>query len=213
MKTSHDLNISTEILSWEISPSERRDSVKKTILKAWLALIGLAVFSIFYYVSNFLSWTLRDGVDTAIANAVYVIIGVMLSIWLFFILNKFIPYKTRLYHLDNSGITVSKDRLKKNFSWNQFESFYPYRSYQDYTGRAGESIKKELLTAGKHIEGKIFYLKKKPTGLLSMFYKTFLVIYSEPDNEKAVLKFLNTYLSEKKMSPGTDLGLVFYHFK
>ena len=208
--------MSNEVLVWEITPSEERKQVRKFILSMWTVLVGLVVFSLFYYVSDFLSWTLREGFKPALNRVLYVVIGVTVCIWLFFLLTKFIPYKLRTYHLDNTGVTISKDKKKKYFSWNEFECFYPYRSYRNFTKKQynpRESKREEFLKAGEQIEGQIFYLKKKSTNLFSKFYKNFVVVYSESNNSKSVLKFLDRHLSQRKMISSTDLGLVFYQFK
>jgi len=205
--------MTNEILTWEITPSEKRKQVRKFILNVWPVLVGFVIFSLFYYVSGFLSWMLHQGIKPALSMVLYVAIGVTVCIWLFFILTKFLPYKLRTYHLDNTGITISKGRKKKYFPWNQFECFYTYRVYQSYPNYPGESMREQILKTGQQIEGQVFYLKKKSKGFLSRFCKIFVVIYSKPDNSKDVLKFLSKHLPQRKMTWSTDLGLVFYQFK
>ena len=205
--------MTNEVLTWEITPSEKREQIKKFISKTWLVLVGLVIFSLFYYVSDFFSWMLREGIKPALLRVVYVAIGVTVFIWLFFLLNKFIPYKPRTYRLDDAGIAISKGKKKKYFPWSEFECFYPYRSYQSYPNYAGESTRGQLLEAGQQIEGQIFYLKKKSIGFFSKLCRIFVVAYSEPNNSKAVSKFLSRRLPSRKMTSSTDLGLVFYQFK
>jgi hypothetical protein len=205
--------MNNEVLTWEITPSEKREQIKNFISKTWLVLVGLVIFSLFYYVSDFFSWALREGIKPALLRVIYVAIGVVVFIGLFFLLNKFIPYRLRTYRLDNAGIAISKGKKKKYFSWNEFECFYPYRFYQSYPNYPGESMRGQLLEAGQQIEGQIFYLKKKSIGFFSELCRIFVVVYSEPDNSKAVSKFLSKYLPSRKMTSSTDLGLVFYQFK
>jgi hypothetical protein len=205
--------MNNEVLTWEIIPSEKRGQIKNFISKTWLVLIGLVIFSLFYYVSDFFSWALREGIKPALLRVVYVAIGVVAFIALFFLLNKFIPYRLRTYRLDDAGIAISKGKKKKYFSWKEFECFYPYRSYQSYPSYPGESMRGQLFEAGQQIEGQIFYLKKKSIGFFSKLCRIFVVVYSEPDNSKAASKFLSKHLPSRKMTSSTDLGLVFYQFK
>lgn len=164
--------MTNEVLTWEITPSEKREQVKNFISKTWLVLVGLVVFSLFYYVSGFFSWMLFEEIKPVIFRVVYVAIGVAIFVGLFFILNKFILYRLRTYRLDNTGITISKGKKKKCFSWNEFEYFYAYRSYQSYPNQSHqsyldhfrESMRGQLLETGQQIEGQIFYFKKKSTG-------------------------------------------------
>jgi len=205
--------MNNEVLTWKITPLEKREQIKKSILKAWLALVGLVIFSLFYYLSGFFSWAFREGIKPAFFRVVCVAIGVVAFVGLFFLLNKFIVYRLRTYRLDDSGIAISKGKKKKYFSWEEFECFYSYRYYRNYPNYPGESTRKQLLEAGQRIEGQIFYLKKKSSGLFSKLCKIFVVVYSKPDNSKAVSKFLNKHLPNRKMTSSTDLGLVFYQFK
>lgn len=201
--------MSNEVLTWEITPSEKRRQVRNFILKTWLIFVVLAILSF----TNFFDWTLREGIKPVLFTVIHAAIGVVVSIWLFFLLNEFIPYKSRAYRLDDSGIVISKGKKKKYFSWNEFECFYPYRAYQNYPNYLEESMRGQLLEAEKQIEGQIFYLKKKPTSFFSKLYKIFVVVYSKPNNSKEVSKFLAKHLPSRKMTPITDLGLVFYQFK
>lgn len=205
-----------ELLTWEITPTEKRTRTGKFISRSWLILVGLVVFSLFYHTNDFTSWLLREGLKPALTKVFGVIIGVSICIWLFFLLNKFLPYKKRVYQLNNAGIKIVEGKKKRHFSWNEFECFYPYRLYQSSPKdqrRPGETTKAEFLKVGQQAEGRIFYLKKKSKGLLSRFFKTFIVVRSEPNNSKTVMKFLSKHLSQKRMTSGTDLGLVFYQFK
>jgi hypothetical protein len=205
--------MNNEILTWKITPSEKRERIKNFISKTWLILVGLVIFSLFYYVSDFFSWVLHEGIKPAFLRVIYVAIGVVVFIALFFLLNKIVPYRLRAYRLDDTGIVISKGKKKKYFPWNKFECFYPYRSYQSYPNYPGESMRGQLLEAGQQIEGQIFYLKKKSIGFFSQLCRIFVVVYSEPDNSRAVSKFLSKHLPSKKMTSSTDLGLVFYQFK
>lgn len=199
-------------LSWTITPSERRCQIKKFISIAWIPLTGLVVFSCFEYVSNFVSWTLRDGIEKAIVNVISMVVGVLIMIFLFFIVNLIFPYKKRSYILNREGIKIAKGRKERFFLWNDFDFFYSYRMIR--LGPEDKDFFREGLSkAGDSLEGKIFYLKKKAVGPFSKLYKVFVIVYSEKDNSDKVLKFLSLKLQRKQMKPDSDLGLVSYKFK
>lgn len=201
------------ILTWEITPLEKRKRIRKFILKVWLAVIGLIIFSSFWNISGFYSWALRQGIKSAFFEVIYITIAAAIFIWLFFFLNELTPYKLRTYRLDNRGIEISKGKKKKYFSWNEFECFYPYRFYRSYPNYPGELFRRRILKLEQQIRGQIFYLKKKSTGPFAKLFKVFVVVYSEPDNIKAVEEFLSKHLPKKKRTLSIDLGLIFYQFK
>jgi hypothetical protein len=224
-----------EVLTWEITPNEQRERRQKTLILYlrlfWIFILGVIVLSFSlvkgepYYIASV--------AGTIILIAFFWLIGLIAS--LFF--NRFFPYQKRKYYLDNQGITIFHGSKKRHYPWRDFECFYIYtfqRSgskrdfknivFETYNRDKEEEIKEttyKLLnitgkTLGKtteEIEGKIFYLKKRKSGLLSKFYKTFIIVYSEPENSKDVEEFLSRHLPFKKMGAFTDAGLVFYKFK
>ena len=220
--------MTNEVLTWTITPSERRKQVKEFISRAWLILIVLAVSFLFYYRRNLSSRILYEEINP-ITLGLYTAIGIIALTCLVLLLNKIVPYKLRTYRLDSSGITISKGKKKKYFSWKEFECFYlyqvsrvssnhPRKLYQSYSNypeeyMSEESMRTQLLETEQQIEGQIFYLKKKSSGFFSKFYKVFVVVYSKPNNSKAVARFLSNHLPSRKMTLSTDLGLVFYQFK
>ena len=142
--------------------------------------------------------------------------GMVLSFGILLVVNKFLPYKERSYMLDNNGVTISRGRKTKFYSWNDFECFYPYseRFIASHSqDPAIEEKREKIYEVDKSIEGEIFYLRKKPNNILDRLHKTFVVIYSKADNFNEVNNFLVNYLERKAMQNSTDLGLVFYEFK
>ncbi|MCD6550015.1 hypothetical protein J7K24_00530 [bacterium] len=102
------------------------------------------------------------------------IIGIILFL---FVGNKIFPYQRRVYYLDSQGITISKGKKKKHYSWDDFECFYRYS-----VGRGSfRTTSFPSNSTSKMIQGETFYLKMESKSFLSRFYKTFVVVYSEPD--------------------------------
>ena len=193
-----------QVLSWEIFPSEKKSQVKKFILRTCLLILGL-IFLFLFYENYFLLWLSYQELEPVLNKFFYLLIGVIIFIWLFSLFNILIPEKLRTYLLDDKGLTISKGKKKKIFTWDKFECFYAYRFYQEAQRRSKESGRKN-----KH---QIFYLKVKKTGFSSNFYKTFVIIYTKPDQTNQVLVFLKDRLPQIKMTLGTDVGLIFYQFK
>ncbi len=204
--------MSEKILTWTITPSERRSQIKKFILLSWVPLTLITVYSCFEYVNNFVSWVLRDGIRKAVVNVVAVILGVLFMTVLFFLVNLFFPYKKRSYVLNKEGIKIAKGKNEKFFSWNDFDFFYPYRTIRTEP-EDNNSFRGDLLKAEESVEGQIFYLKKKSVSSFSKLYKVFVIVRAEKENSDKVLSFLSSKLERKQMKPTSDLGLVFYKFK
>jgi hypothetical protein len=132
--------------------------------------------------------------------------------FLFFLVNLFFPYKKRSYVLSKEGINIAKGKKKKFFSWDCFESFYPYRMIR-VESEDNNSFRGDLSKAESSAEGQIFYLKKKSVSSFSKLYKVFVIVRAEKENSEEVLNFLSSKLERKQMKPTSDLGLVFYKFK
>ena len=58
-----------------------------------------------------------------------------------------------------------------------------------------------------------YFLKKKKKTFLSKLYKTFVIIQSEPNNDKEILSFLSRHLPKRERRASDDVGLIFYKFK
>jgi hypothetical protein len=197
-----------EQLNWQITTKEKRKQVKKAILVAGPLIVGFAFFVL-----------VASGRKINFVEIIYALSGIIILFFIFFLVNKFLPYPERTYLLADDKLVVSKGNKVKNYSWSEFECFYPYseryglKFYKDQRSAEIEEKRGEIILVGKNIEGEIFYLKKKPKNIFTKLYKVFVVIYSEIDNQKAVNRFLSNQLSKKPMKDTTDLGMVFYEFK
>jgi len=136
------------------------------------------------------------------------------------IINKLFPYQKRVYYFDHQRITISKGHKTKSYLWSDFECFYQYasqRGQQKSSRNSSKFILKEdierISEVAEKIQGHSFYLRRKKVSFLSKLYKIFVVIYSKPDNSKAVKKNLSKHLPQMAMESNTDLGLVFYQFR
>jgi len=133
-------------------------------------------------------------------------------------------YKKRTYFLNNFGFEVSKGNSKKFFKWTDFESYYEYcvirddknntkfRGSRTISKKGRESFIKGLDNLDKK-NGKIYYLKKKRSGIFGRLRKVFVLIYAESNNYKAVEKYISHYLPKKEMTAMTDMGMVFLKYK
>jgi hypothetical protein len=202
------------VLNWEITPKEQRTTNQKILILALYSLpIIFGIMTVAIAISD-IKFSFKDYLQ-AIFYGIVIILGIILFS---LIINKIFPYKDRAYSLDNQGITISKGKRKKPYLWSDFDCFYEYTSrYESPKFSNQYDISKEEIKSAsersKEIKGQIFNLKKKSSGLLSKFYKILVVVYSEPDNSKIVLEFLNKHLPEKIKTEKDNLGLIIYKFK
>ncbi|MDP2632093.1 MAG: hypothetical protein Q8P25_00015 [Candidatus Curtissbacteria bacterium] len=205
-----------EVLDWGMTPIEQRERNQK-ILLFLLFLLPIFVGIIMAAISApEVAFSNKERLS-AIPFSISIIVGIII---LSLIINKLVPYKKRAYNLDSQGITISRGDKKKHYLWSDFECFYLYvgrrgsaklsKYPNKYIGR--EDIKM-IDRVGEEIQGQIFYLRKKSSNVLSKIFKSFVVIYTNPDNSRAVKNFLSEYVQEKEMEAGTDLGIVIYEFK
>jgi len=214
-----------ENLNWKITSTERKERTKKLIFRIWLPFIILGIVAATIgYPALFTYHFITKGWVYILQQIFYTMIGVMGSLLLLLLINKFISYKERTYFLDNNGITIFKGEKKRYYFWSDFEYFHPYSERyipeppRDFSqlhpqDSIGGPEREKIFGAEQEIVGEIFYLKKKPKNIFSRLYKSFVVIYSEPNNAGTVNKFLSNYLQRKTMKATSDLGIVFYEFK
>ncbi len=201
-------------LHWTITSKEKRERNQKMILIMVIPLIGL-VFITFgeqYFFS-----------DYQIDQVFLSVVGVVVSVSIFFLINKVFPYAERTYSIDNLGISITKGKKNKKYLWEEFECYYPYsergrvkakvKSSNENKKYKGQQFRDTIFNTEKDIAGDIFYLKKKKTGFISKIYKKFVVVYGEAENSSKIRKILSCYLPRKRMRSSSDLGLVFYEFK
>lgn len=201
---------SDKFLSWEITSTEKRKQIQKFILIVGPILVLLFFAGMTYFPQSITYKIVSGGLPDFLNTVFYSVLGIIGSLILFFILNRFLIYRDRTFYFDDNGITISKGKKKKTFLWDEFECFYPYR--QGYR-KENNQLVDYALDASLQIQGQIFYLQKKQDNIFTKFYKAFVVIYSRPENSKSVSDFLSQHLIRKEMSATTDLGLVFYKFK
>lgn len=204
----------SEPFAWEITPSEKRSRIKNFIIYAVPAFFCLTLFLLLEDQATISSWAREGGLKSVTANFL-AIFGVMAGIiGIFFIANQFWPYSRRTYRISPAGIEITKDNKQKFYPWTNFIRFYPYRSIGVASSRRKnkQSLTK-IIKVNQETEGQIFYLQKKNHKWFSFFYKTFVVVYSEPDNSGKVSSYLEQHLPKNKMTDFTDLGLIFYYFK
>lgn len=213
-----------ENLSWEITREEKKERTKKVIFRIWLPLIILGIIAATIGYPALFSYNIfARGWIYIVKQAFYTLIGIGISLLLLLVINKFALYKDRTYFLDDKGLTISKGKRKKIYLWADFEYFYSYS--ERYASKVSQSFqlhpqdsiggpeREKIFGAEREIVGEIFYLKCRPRNIFAKLYKTFVVIYSEPNNLKVVNKFLSDHLQKKQMGAASDLGLIFYEFK
>ena len=223
-----------ENLTWEITPQEQRERTEEVRL-LWF---GVVLFFVCSIIIEFLRRPRsKEEFIISLYTAIFIIASLIVGFLIAFILNKRIPYPKISYYLDSQGITIIKGNKKKHFLWKDFECFYIYTIVRSELNQRTKKSKiesflemleskrkakfrkelaaklKEAEEMSRKIRGEIFYLKKKQSGFFSKFYKTFVVLYSEPHNWQEVLDFIKKYLPQKTMGQFTDSGLVFYEFR
>lgn len=122
------------------------------------------------------------------------------------------PYKKRQYTLDELNILVTRGERSKKYAWEDFEYFFGDPDRKSYRNRnyKNKENRENYVKDMRGIEGESFYLKIKPSNILSRLVKNVLVIYTEPDNCNEVHDFLSQKLTERN---GLNLSLVHYQFK
>ncbi len=204
--TTHDANVPVEpeSLQWEIKGSERRRQLRTIIMVAGPLLI---TFLVLFFLQSWIidrSPTFAEGAASGIA--------IVVGLSLLFAFSYFMPVFGRAYRFGRDGCTVTKGKRTGRFLWTDFESFYRYGDpLWRYGNWPGGLERVEMHEVSRRIEGSIFYLKKKPANWLEKYlYKTFIVIYSRPDNSEAVCRFLETYLSRVRATLQAEMGLAFF---
>lgn len=214
-----------ENLNWTITAEERKKRTRKLVFRVWAPFIVLGVIAATIgYPASFAHDIAARGWFLTLQQAFYAMAGMAAGMLAMLLVNEIFPYSERTYLLDCKGLSVSSGKKKKNYPWDDFKCFYPYSErYFSKASRnsgqsgaqsfAGENRRGEIFNAEQEIAGAVFYLEKKPGNSFSRLFKFFVVVYSEPDNTKAVNKFLSEHLQRKTMKAASDLGLVSCEFK
>lgn len=214
-----------ENISWEITAKEKGGRTQKVLFRLWFPLIILGIIATTVgYPALFTYHLFSQGWSYVLQQTIYTVFGVMASFIILLVINKFARYKERSYFLDNKGITISKGNKKKQYLWDEFDLFFIYsQRYITKSPQVSSNLhpqdslagpqRENILRTEQEIVGDIFYLKKKPKNILSKLFKSFVVVYSEPDNTSSVNEFLSGHIQKKEMRATSDLGLVFCEFK
>jgi hypothetical protein len=206
-------------LQWEITADEKRARNQKLLKFIVLPLLIIVVFSqTIAYPLDFFNSLLRGEFKEIIYDIIIFIAVFLITIVLYFAVNKVFPYAYRSYELTADGITIVKNKKKRTYTWHEFNVFIPYSMYRggklsntslvNGVDLAIDQTRNNLSSLEENTVGKIFYLRKK-----SRFIKKFVVLYSEPDNYNKVYDFLKNHIKEEEMNYSSDLGLVLYEFK
>ncbi len=191
-------------LEWEITPQEAKTRTLQSIPVVSGILAGLALI----LAIKEKSWIV-----------LFVFAGILAAFYVFTLI--FAKFKPRAFLINEAGITISKGTKQKTFVWDNFECFITHsmiangstRGVRDARARITAS---DIIAASNQlteISGKTFYLKKKKQTFWDTFIKTFVVVYSEPDNSAVVEQALAEYLPHKPLDNSTEAGMVKYEFK
>jgi hypothetical protein len=150
---------------------------------------------------------------------VLIFIGILIALYVFTLV--FAKFKSRKFQINEAGIIVSKGTKEKTYSWNNFEYFFTHsvivnRNIREVKDTRARITANDMIAASDQlteINGKTFYLKKNKQNFWDKFVKTFVVIYTKPDNSAEVEQTLSEYLPHKPMDNATEAGLVKYEFK
>lgn len=211
-------NTTNFFLSWSISSKEKRERIQKMLLIMTTPLIIGYIYYVFFVSENH-----NIFLDYELDNVFLAIVGIIISVFVFFLINKIFPYAERSYSIDNLGINITKGKKNKKYLWEEFEYYYSYSERGRMSAKVGgnidnriyegQSFRDTIFKTEKNIAGDIFYLKKKKINFISKIYKKFVVVYGKAENSSRISKILSHYLPRKKMNSTSDLGLVFYEFK
>ena len=175
-------------LKWTITSTEQKK-------RSLAALFILAPIIILYYLSSL------GGHLTFKGFLLEFLFIALVFILIYFALSRK-TYNERTYFLGTDRILISKGNKSKEYYWNNFDYFFSSRKWK----------KSEFYPKQRMVMGDSYYLRKKPNGFTSKLYKTFLVIYSEPENDEDVYQFLASRLPTKA-SVRDEMGLIVYEFK
>ncbi len=191
-------------LEWEITPEEAKGRMLQSFPVVASMLAGFAVIMAI----QARSWV------------IILVFAVIVGLFYIYAL-VFSKFKLRRFQISENGVTISKGDRQKTYSWEEFDFFFAHslvinrnpKPATDFRTRA--AVNDIISTSGKltEISGQTFYLKKKKQTFWDKFVKTFVVVYSEPDNSAAVQEALIARLPFKTMDNFTEAGMIKYEFK
>jgi hypothetical protein len=136
--------------------------------------------------------SIRDIISALIAISAFIIVALLL--------NQIFPYQKRTYHLTRNKLVISKGRTTKEYQWSDFEYFFSALRMKSWLGEINKESKAKM--------GGVYYLRKR-----SRFPKIFVIVYSEPENDREVVNFLSDHLEKREISALDGIGLISYKFK
>lgn len=192
------------IFEWEITSQEAKNRTLQSIPVVVSVLSGLALI----VAIKERSWTVF---------AVFVV----LMIVFYFLALAFSKFKARKFQIGDSGIYISKGSKQKTYTWDDFEYFFTYslvinKNLSGVRNLRTKAMSQEIInTQDKlaNINGEAYFLKKKQKTFLDKLVKTFVVVYSEPDNSTQVEEALATHLPHRPFEISTEAGITRYEFK
>lgn len=196
-------------MEWEITPEEKRFRTEKIIKKSfWLILFLMPIFIIDVFICPNGDCGWMTIVNDFLAWFFILVLVAILLIFFMLLRNNFFPYYRRRYILSDDHIEIFRGNRSRVYNWDQFEYFYNYSKYDE----KAHSKVLEFAEYSKKVLGETFYLKKKSSSWFN-FFKTFVVIYSEPDISEKVQEFLRKHLPEKDTKKFFYEGFISYKFK
>jgi hypothetical protein len=117
--------------------------------------------------------------------------------------------KEKKYSIDNMIVWMQKRDKTKKYQWDDFEYFFRSPN-MIITDESMQSQWDFFIKKIRDNRGEVFYLKLKPTGILSKLITNVVVMYARPDNHVAVYGVLSQKLVERE---GLVASLMYYQFK
>ncbi|MCL5666478.1 MAG: sugar porter family MFS transporter [Patescibacteria group bacterium] len=193
-----------ETLQWDITPQEAKSRTLQSIPVVANVLAGLALI----LAIKEKSWRIF-----------FIFAGIVIAFYIFTLV--FAKFKPRKFQISQSGITISKGTKQKTYSWDEFDCFYTHslvinRNTKGVRNFRTHAAVQDIITTNDRlveISGNTYYLKKKKRTFWDKIVKTFVVVYSEPDNSGQVEQAISTYLSHQPLEMSTEAGMIKYEFK
>ncbi len=204
----------TLTLSWEICPKE----YKKSLISFWWKMIPIFL--------SFSSWIafqvmIKESTGFSFLIIFTAVFGLLIPLFVILI-NKYSKEEDRVYKIFKDGIFVKKGSKEKNYSWEDFDSFYEYSWFYEHDDKVkwrserehfqAKETRENVSNAMKEILGKIYYLEKKR---YKKFFlkKEYVVIRTLPNNFERVEEELRKELNKGKWLPKKETGFVITEFK
>lgn len=192
-----------ELYEWEINPQESKHRSFKAVSLIAPAILIFGIILAFEEKSWFVLW-------------VVVVILTIYCLYIFLLKR----HQPRKYIITEVGITIFKGLKFKVYNWSEFENFHIHSLIinKDSSSTKGTMLQKagaDVLFAVddlNKINGKIFYLKKVKKGFFGRLIKTFVAVYSEPENQEQVESLLSKHIVKVPITHLTETGVVILEY-